>query len=54
MASSTKTQVDEVAKLVAIVEHLMRARDNDARLDKPIDQTIKIEANLVEETVQIY
>ena len=34
MASSRNTQVDEVAKLVAIVEHMMRARDNDARLDK--------------------
>ena len=44
MASSTNTQADEVAKFMAIVEHMMRARDNDASLDK---------ANLVEETLQI-
>ena len=37
MASSSNTQADEVAKLVAIVEHMMRARDNDASLDKAID-----------------
>ena len=42
MASSTNTQVDEVAKLVAIVEHMMRARDNDARLNKAIDRTVEI------------
>ena len=42
MASSTNTQVDEMAKLVAIVEHMMRAHDNDARLDTAIDQTIEI------------
>ena len=42
MTSSTNIQVDEVAKLVAIVEHMMRARDNDARLDKAIDRTIEI------------
>ena len=42
MASSTNIHVDEVAKLVAIVEHMMRARDNDARLDKAIDRTIEI------------
>ena len=40
MASSTNTQVDEVAKLVAIVEHMMRGRDNDARLNKAIHQII--------------
>ena len=42
MASSTNIQVDEVAKLVAIVEHMMRARDNDARLDKAINRTVEI------------
>ena len=42
MTSSTNIQVYEVAKLVAIVEHMMRARDNDARLDKAIDRTIEI------------
>ena len=42
MTSSTNIQVDEVAMLVAIVEHMMRARDNDARLDKAIDRTIEI------------
>ena len=42
MTSSTNIQVDEVAKLVAIVKHTMRARDNDARLDKAIDRTIEI------------
>ena len=30
--------------LAAIVEHMMRARDNDARLDKAIDQIIEIAA----------
>ena len=34
MASSTNTQADEVEKLVAIVEHMMRAWDIDASLDK--------------------
>ena len=42
MASSSNTQADEVAKLVAIVEHMMRARDNDASLDKAIDRTVEI------------
>ena len=42
MASSTNTQADEVAKLVSIVEHMMRARDNDASLDKAIDRTVEI------------
>ena len=42
MASLTKNQVDEVTKLVAIVEHMMRDRDNDARLDNTIDQTVMI------------
>ena len=31
-----------MAKLVAIVEHMMRARDNDASLDKAIDWYIEI------------
>ena len=42
MASFTNTQLDEVTKLVAIVEHMMRAHDNDARLDKAIDRIIDI------------
>ena len=42
MASSSNTQGDEVVKLVAIVEHMMRARDNDASLDKAIDRTFEI------------
>ena len=42
MASSTNTQADEVAKLVAIVGHMIKARDNDAILDKAIDQTVEI------------
>mgnify|MGYP000131950129 CR=1 FL=1 len=42
MASLTNTQVDEVAKLVTIVEHMVRAHDNDARLDKAINRTIEI------------
>ena len=37
MASSINTEADEVDKLVAIVEHMMRVRDNDASLDKSID-----------------
>ena len=48
ITSSTSTQDDEVAKLVAIVEHMMKARDIDARLDKAIDRT-----NLLEETLHI-
>ena len=31
-----------MAKLVAIVEHMMRTCDNDAGLDKPIDRTVEI------------
>ena len=42
MASSTNTEADEVAKLVAIVKHRMRARDNDASLDKVINRTVEI------------
>ena len=42
MTSSTNIQIDDVAKLVAIVQHMMRPRDNDARLDKAIDRTIEI------------
>ena len=42
MTSSTSTQVDEVVKLVAIVEHMMRARDDVGRLEKAIDRTIEI------------
>ena len=42
MASSTNTQADEVAKLVAVVEHMMRAGDNDGSLDKSIDRTVEI------------
>ena len=42
MASSTNTQDEEVAMLVAIVEHIMRARDNDASLDKAIEWTVEI------------
>ena len=42
MASSTNTQVDKVETLVAIVEHMMRAHDNDGRLDKAINRTIEI------------
>ena len=42
MASSSNTQGDEVVKLVAIVEHMMRARDNDASLDKAIDRSVEI------------
>ena len=42
MASSRNTQTDEVAKLVAIVHHIMWAWDNDASLDKAVDRTIEI------------
>ena len=31
-----------MTKLVAIVKHMMRARDNDARLDKAIDRTVEV------------
>ena len=42
MAPLTNTEADEVAKLVAIVGHMIKARDNDAILDKAIDQTVEI------------
>ena len=51
MTSSSNTQADEVAKLVAIVEHMMRARDNDASLDKAIDRTIEIAGHFVRRNI---
>ena len=51
MTSSSNTQADEVAKLEAIVEHMMRARDNDANLDKAIDRTIEIAGHFVRRNI---
>ena len=51
MTSSRNNQANEEAKLVAIVKHMMRDRDNDASLDKAIDRTVEIEGQFDERNI---